>query len=173
MNGPDGQKEMLLDRAERPFFIFKAGPDELEALMEMYTCFYPRPGSQGLPPSDPAECHLWIEGLVERGINFIATRGHKAPIGHVCLMPDLVRSEAEFMIFVAQADRKLGIGTALALKAIGCATEMGLVRIWLCVSSYNIAAIRLYLKVGFSFKSREKEECLMELWLPASEKRIN
>lgn len=156
---------LLVDKSNRPFYIEEAKDlTYLSSLMDMYLGFTPRPNTQGLPPQDDRACADWILGLFSKGINFVARRPKGEIIGHVALLPSMESSEAEYMVFVHQAHRQLGIGTALTRHAIDEARRYGIKRIWLCVSPINIPAIRLYLKVGFVFRRKEREECLMELW---------
>jgi len=155
----------LLDKKGRGFFISKADLSYLKPLLEMYSCFYPRPGPQGLPPSGDNECAMWVKDLLIKGINLVAVTEKGKIIGHCALLPAKSFHEAEYMIFVHQDHRNAGIGTLLTQKAKEIAEEKGIKMLWLCVSSINIPAIKLYLKTGFSFKLRTREECFMYLRL--------
>ncbi|MFN3535319.1 MAG: GNAT family N-acetyltransferase, partial [Desulfatiglandales bacterium] len=129
---------MLLDKAGRPFFITEGDLSFLDPLLHMYFCFTPRPNIQGLPPKDQKSCETWAAGLLSKGINIIALRPDNTVIGHVSLLPSLDLRDAEYMIFVHQGHRLLGIGTQLTLQAIDKARSLGIKRLWLCVSSTNI-----------------------------------
>lgn len=161
----EGPGLLLFDRANRPFYISAIDQAGAQDLWHMYSCFRPRPGLQGLPPLREDTCRSWIEELLKAGINLVARRPGKELVGHCAVLPDPAMTEAEFMIFVHQDHRNLSIGTQLCLKAVGIAREMGIERLWLCVSPYNIPAIRLYLKTGFQFRLRTEDEIQMELIL--------
>ena len=100
------------DKSGKPFEIEIGCAEDLPSLMEMYRIFSPKPASQGLPPEDPETCHTWVKKLFEIGENFLAWRGNGV-IGHATLVPDLKGKSAEFVIFVDQNQRHLGIGTEL------------------------------------------------------------
>lgn len=157
---------LLHDKGKGPFYIEELrGINYFLSLLDMYFHFTPRPVAQGLPPQDNKSCVDWLIRLLAIGINFIAIRPEGKTIGHVALLPSKDMSEAEFMVFVHQDHRQLGIGTALTTHAIEEARHHGIKRLWLCVSPTNIPAIKLYLKVGFEFKRKDLEECLMEIWV--------
>ena len=59
--------------------------------------------------------------------------------------------DGEFLIFVHQDDRNVGVGTQLARSVLEKAKDLGLKKIWLMVGAYNFTAIRLYKKCGFDF----------------------
>jgi len=151
----------LLDKKGRAFFISEADQSYIQGLLEMYSCFHPRPGAQGLPPLGSDECGVWVRDLFSKGINLVAVTEKGEIIGHCALLPAKSFHEAEYMIFVHQDHRNAGIGTALTQRAKEVAREKGIKMLWLCVSSINTSAVKLYLKTGFSFKIRGREECFM------------
>lgn len=157
---------LLLDKAKRPFFVEEVGIESLEELLIMYSSFAPRPTREGLPPRDERDCELWITRLLDSGKNLVGLRPDGKVIGHCAILPSEGAKEAEFMIFVHQRYRRLGIGMALTFYSFKVAQSIGVERLWLWVGATNVAAIRLYLKAGFSFKERERDGCHMELLFP-------
>jgi ribosomal protein S18 acetylase RimI-like enzyme len=129
---------------------------QLSAVEDMYATFSPRPASQGLPPEDPETCSRWVKGIMEMGENLLAWRGNRV-IGHAALVPDPKGDSAEFVIFVHQACRGLGIGTELTRAILERARHRELKSVWLTVSMSNFIAIKLYRKLGFEYC--EIDEC--------------
>ena len=144
------------DKSGMEFLIGGCGAGQIPDLLDMYADFSPRPASQGLPPEDPETCSGWVKGLMGMGENLLAWRGEKV-IGHAALVPDPKGDSAEFVIFVHQACRGLGIGTELTRAILERARHRGLKSVWLTVSMSNFIAIKLYRKLGFAYC--ELDEC--------------
>ena len=138
--------------------------EDFPFLMEMYNNFCPKPASQGLPPEDPETCQNWVKNLFEIGKNFLAWRGESI-IGHVSLVPDIKGKSAEFVIFVDQNHRNLGIGTELTRLALKKSIQLGFDSIWLTVNMSNFIAIKLYKKLGFEYYDQDGSERLMKIKL--------
>ena len=136
------------DKSGKLFEIRIGCAEDLPSLMEMYRIFSPKPASQGLPPEDPETCHTWVEKLFEIGENFLAWRGNGV-IGHAVLVPDLKGKSGEFVIFVDQNQRNLGIGTELTWLSLETGRRLGFDSVWLTVNVSNFAAIKLYRRIGF------------------------
>jgi len=139
--------------------------EDFPFLLEMYNNFYPKPASQGLPPEDPETCQSWVKNLFEIGQNFLVWRGERV-IGHVSLVPDRLGKSAEFVIFVDQNHRNLGIGTELTRFALKRSSQFGYDSIWLTVNITNFIAVKLYKKLGFEYYDQEGSERLMKIKLP-------
>ena len=144
------------DRTGDPFQICRCYPGDLSRLMDMYRVFSPKPASQGLPPPDSETCKGWVEGLLEGGENLLA-RKQEEVIGHAVLIPNPDKDSGEFVIFVHQDYRKLGVGTHLTRLTLERARELGMKSVWLTVAVTNVIAIRLYRKVGFEYC--DMDEC--------------
>jgi len=129
---------------------------DFSSLLEMYRLFSPKPASQGLPPPDAQGCLNWLRGLLEVAENFLAWK-HERIIGHAALIPDFQRHDAEFLIFVDRSFRNRGVGTALTRMAMDRAKALNLQTVWLTVETYNLRAIGLYRRFGFTF--RKGYEC--------------
>jgi len=140
----------LIDRSGGKYEIRICQPHDLVPLMDMYAVFSPRPASQGLPPEDHEVCTEWTKGLLAIGENIAAWKGERL-IGHAALIPDLQGQSAEFVIFVHQDFRNLGIGTELAGATLERAKTLGFRSVWLTVAVTNFVAIRLYLKLDFQY----------------------
>ena len=119
-------------------------------LLAMYDVFKPKVKFQGMPPLEKNACIKWIQGLIDAGENFLAWRDDKV-VGHVVVLPDFNKGDAEYLIFVDQFNRGVGVGTALTRAAIKKAEELGLKTVWLTVDAYNFRATKLYKKCGFIF----------------------
>ena len=148
------------DKSGKPFEIEIGCAEDLPSLMEMYRVFSPKPASQGLPPEDPETCHTWVKKLFEIGENFLAWRGN-CVIGHATLVPDLKRKSGEFVIFVDQNQRNLGIGTELTWFSLETARRLGFDSVWLTVNVSNFAAIKLYRRIGFRYCDMDTYERMM------------
>jgi RimJ/RimL family protein N-acetyltransferase len=152
------------DRSGRLFEVGECSLDDLSFLMDMYQVFLPKPASQGLPPPEPDTCRRWATSLLEIGFNILAWQDNKV-IGHAALMMDPGRQSGEFVIFVHQDYRNLGIGTELTRLTLEKATELGCKTVWLTVSVTNFIATRLYLRVGFAYCDMDDCERTMRIKL--------
>ena len=137
-----------IDRTGSPFEVRSFKPEEKPFLEEMYNAFIPKASFQGIPPEDKGVRLSWIAGLIRDGESFLAWQGEKV-VGHVVILPDLARYDAEYLIFVGQSHRGRGVGKELTHSAIRRARDLGLKTVWLTVNSYNFRAIKLYKKAGF------------------------
>jgi len=152
------------DKSGKPFEIGIGCAEDLPSLMEMYRIFSPKPASQGLPPEDPETCHTWVKKLFEIGENFLVWRGNGV-IGHAALVPDLKGKSGEFVIFVDQNQRNLGIGTELTWFSLETARRLGFDSVWLTVDLSNFAAIKLYRRIGFHYCDMDTYERMMRIKL--------
>jgi RimJ/RimL family protein N-acetyltransferase len=144
------------DKSDQPYIIENGNASDWSSIMEMYRVFSPRPASQGLPPADLETCEKWVKDILDIGTNVLALRGEKI-IGHAALIPDGNGKTGEFIIFVHQDCRNLGVGTELTRWTIERARGLGLQSIWLTVAMTNFIAIRLYRKLGFEYC--DMDEC--------------
>jgi len=150
------------DKAGGSYEVGPGNADELSLLLDMYYVFTPRPASQGLPPPNDEVCRNWVKRLFEIGRNYLAWKTGKI-IGHAALVPDLHGKSAEFIIFVEQSHRNLGIGTALMRVVLEKAKELGFLSVWLTAETSNFIAIRLYRSCGFEFCDNDPCETAMLL----------
>lgn len=148
------------DKSGIPYEIASCCAEDFSCLCEMYHTFHPKPASQGLPPEDPEICRNWIKKLLEIGENLLALRG-KTVVGHAALIPDLQNKTGEFVIFVDQSHRNLGIGTELTRYTLNKCGQLGLESVWLMVNVSNFFAVRLYKKFGFQYCDDDKFERMM------------
>jgi RimJ/RimL family protein N-acetyltransferase len=153
------------DKSGVPFEISRREADDLSSLLEMYFNYSPKPASQGLPPPDTETCCSWVKRLFEIGINFLAWKNGRV-IGHTALIPDPNGKSVEFIIFVDQNNRNVGIGTELTLSTLEEAKGLGFQSVWLVVETSNFIAIKLYLKFGFQFCDMDSCERIMLLTFP-------
>ncbi len=144
------------DKSSQPYTIGNGNATDGSSIMDMYRIFLPKPASQGLPPADSETCEKWVTDILDIGINVVARRGEKI-VGHAALIPDGQGKTGEFIIFVHQDCRNLGVGTELTRWTFERARDLGLQSIWLTVAMNNFIAIRLYRKLGFEYC--EMDEC--------------
>jgi RimJ/RimL family protein N-acetyltransferase len=152
------------DKTGKPFEMGISCVEDFPYLLEMYRNFSPKPSSQGLPPEDPETCYHWLRKLFEIGENFIAWRGDTV-IGHAAVIPDVKCKSGEFVIFVDQNHRNVGIGTELTRLAMEKSRELGLDSVWLTVNITNFIALKLYKKLGFEYCDTDKYERVMTIRL--------
>lgn len=153
-----------IDRSGNPFTIGIYSAEDYPSLLEMYLHFSPKPASQGLPPEDPDVCRKWLNNLLEMGINLLAWRGDQV-IGHATLIPDPKGKSGEFIVFIDQNNRNLGIGTQLTRMTLERSKQLGFETVWLTVSLTNFIAIKLYKKFGFEYSDRDPYERMMTIKL--------
>jgi len=154
------ERVVKVDKSGRPFEIGMSCAEDFPSLLEMYRVFSPKPASQGVPPETPEACHRWLKNLFEIGQNLLAWRSNHV-IGHAALAPDVRDKSAEFVIFVGQDDRNLGIGTELTHFTLEKSRQLGIDAVWLTVNIYNFIAVKLYKKVGFEDSDRDRPERIM------------
>jgi ribosomal protein S18 acetylase RimI-like enzyme len=159
---------VLADKLGKAFEACRCGRDDLSPLMDMYAIFAPRPASLGLPPADDAVCTGWVRGLLEIGENVVATRDRRV-IGHAALIPDRRGDSSEFLIFVHQDFRNVGIGTQLSRATLKRAESLASKSVWLTVAVTNFVAIRLYRKLGFEYIDLDDYERTMVFRFPSPE----
>ena len=152
------------DKTGKSFQIGISCAKDFPSVLEMYRVFSPKPASQGLPPEDVETCHHWLRNLFEIGENFLAWRG-SAVIGHAALVPDPNGKSGEFVVFVDQNHRNVGIGTELTWLALEKSRELGLNSVWLTVNVTNFIALKLYRKLGFEYCDMDKYERVMSIKL--------
>jgi len=152
------------DKSGKPFEIGMSCAEDFPSVSEMYRTFHPKPASQGLPPEDPEICQNWIKQLFQIGENLLALRGDTV-IGHAVLIPDREGKSGEFVIFVDQNNRNLGIGTELTQFTLEKSKQLGFDSIWLTVNVSNFIAIKLYRKFGFEYCDMDKYERVMSIKL--------
>jgi GNAT superfamily N-acetyltransferase len=141
---------LCTDKKGRQFHIRDLKKSQLPDLLEMYRSFRPKGRFQGMPPAEIKRCEAWISELFRSGENLLAWRG-KIVIGHAVVLPDPEKGDAEYMIFVHQGSRNVGVGSGLTKVAIERIKALGIRKVWLTVGAYNFIAIRLYRKFGFDF----------------------
>jgi RimJ/RimL family protein N-acetyltransferase len=153
-----------IDKSGKPFNIGMSCAEDFPSLYEMYRTFSPKPASQGLPPEDLETCQNWLKNLFQIGENLLAWRGDSV-IGHAALIPDVKGRSGEFVIFVDQNHRNLGIGTELTRFTLETFGQLGFDSVWLTVTLTNFVAIKLYRKLGFQYCDTDNYERVMTIRL--------
>jgi RimJ/RimL family protein N-acetyltransferase len=152
------------DKTGKSFEIGVGCAEDFPSVLEMYRVFSPKAASQGLPPEDAETCHNWLKNLFKIGENFLAWRGETV-IGHAASVPDPNGKSGEFVIFVDQNNRNIGIGTELTRFVLNKSGVLGLDSVWLTVDVTNYVAIKLYKKLGFEYYDMDKYERVMGIKL--------
>jgi diamine N-acetyltransferase len=152
------------DKSGKPFEIGISRAEDFSSLLEMYRVFSPKPASQGLPPEDPEICQDWVKKLFEMGQNLLVWRGDSV-VGHAALIPDMKGKSGEFVIFVDQNHRNVGIGTELTRFTLENSKQLGFDSVWLTVNVLNFIAIKLYRKLGFEYCDMDDCERVMSIKL--------
>lgn len=152
----EGPVDRLAQTLESPFEIRPLCPHEASRLLAMYDRFEPKRIWQGLPPEEAGARRRWLEALTASGVHLVGWHGEEVA-GHLALLPDPARGDAELLIFVHQEFRRKGLGRRLAREALKWACAQGLACVWLTVETYNQPAVRLYQSLGF--QSCDKDPC--------------
>jgi L-amino acid N-acyltransferase YncA len=154
------------DKAGRPFQVRPFTAADRPALNRFYDEFEPKRAAQGLPPQGEERIARWLDGVLPHGVHLLAEREAEL-LGHAFMVPTTEPGMAEYAIFLRQAARGGGVGTALNRVSVDAARTAGFQRLWLSVEPHNRAAIRSYEKVGFRFRSAAvlSPEAEMELAL--------
>lgn len=139
-----------IDKLGKSFEIRKYRLEDYGGLEVMYTTFYPKGKFQGMPPLKDEASRKWINGLLANGENYLAWQDGII-VGHVVVLPDFEKRDAEYLIFVRHPNRGRGIGSELTRAVLQHARNLGLEMIWLVVGSTNFPAVGLYRKFGFQF----------------------
>jgi GNAT superfamily N-acetyltransferase len=156
------RRRTLVDKLGCPFEVGGCGKEDYLSITKMYRVYFPEAVTLGLPPTDRIARRIWIKGLLETGHNFLAWRNGEVA-AHSALMPDMGRLDGEYLIFVGRPHRKRGIATCLTEMVIDTAREIGLKKVWLTVGLYNFTAIKLYTRIGFTFRDKGMLEREMAL----------
>ena len=153
-----------IDKHGKLFEVKKYRLEDYAALEDMYMTFYPKGKFQGMPPLQDEASRKWINGLLENGENFLAWQDG-ITVGHVVVLPDFDRRDAEYLIFVRHPNRGRGIGSKLTHAVLQHGKDLGLETIWLVVGTTNFPAIGLYRKFGFSFCKPDLSETERKMML--------
>ena len=143
--------------------------DDFPAMVAMYKGFEPKRVAQGLPPPDVPRIAVWLDQLHRKSRCLLAFDGQRV-VAHAILCP-ISDAAVEFTIFVHQDYRCLGLGTALARMAVGFSDQCGFAEVFLITELSNLAALRVYRRVGFQVTSSFGDECEMKLVISAGEAR--
>ena len=137
--------------------------DDSQALIEMYKDFEPKREAQGLPPPDLPRIERWLYEIESKS-RWIIALSRERIVGHAILCP-ISQIAVEFTIFVHQDFRGEGLGTLLAQRVLRLAGQLGFKDVYLATEFSNLAAVRLYRKLGFQVTNNLGEECDMKLEL--------
>lgn len=154
----------VTDGEGRSVTVRTGGPDDFDALVEMYERFDPADRAQGIPPVETEAIREWLDGLLARDSLDVLAEHDGRVVGHATLVPD--REDAyELAIFVLGEYQGAGVGTALLEGLLGEAQDRGVEKVWLTVERWNDAAMALYRGLGFETSSAESFELEMSVRL--------
>lgn len=142
---------------------------DFRPLAEMYKWFEPKRVAQGLPPPDVPRIALWLDRLQQKSRALLAWEGERVA-AHAILCP-ISDAAVEFTIFVHQDYRCMGLGTALTRLSVAFSEQCGFAEVFLTTELSNLAALRVYRRVGFLVTSSFGEECEMKLVIANSKSR--
>jgi GNAT superfamily N-acetyltransferase len=155
------QPEEIRTRKGRILVVREYAGEDYQALVEMYREFEPKREAQGLPPPDLPRIDRWLRDLEPKS-RWVIASSHGRIVGHAILCP-ISGIAVEFTIFVFQGFRGEGLGTLLAQRALYVAGMLGFKHVYLTTEFSNVAAVRLYRKLGFQVTNNLGEECEMKL----------
>lgn len=150
----------FVDDADRTIEIRQYTGDDA-ALIEMYEAFDPADRAQGIPPTESSRVKIWLDSILETGIDVVAWHGEDA-IGHATLVADPETDAHELAIFVLSEYQGSGVGTKLVEALLGAGKAAGVGHVWLSVERWNTPAVAIYRKVGFERTGDESLEIKME-----------
>ena len=157
------QPEEIRTRKGRILAVREYTGDDFQALVEMYRDFEPKREAQGLPPPDLPRIERWLHELESKSRSVLAlSRGRIVGHAILCLISG---SAVESTIFVHQDFRGEGLGTLLAERTLGMAGKLGFRHACLATEFSNLAAVRLYRKLGIQVTNSLGDECEMQLCL--------
>jgi predicted GNAT family acetyltransferase len=110
-----------------------------------------------------------LDRLHQKSRSLIAFDGPRV-VAHAILCP-ISDASVEFTIFVHQDYRCIGLGTALTRLAVAFSDRCGFAEMFLITELSNLAALRVYRRVGFQVTSSFGDECEMKLVINASQTR--
>jgi len=140
---------------------------DFRPLAEMYKSFEPKRVAQGLPPPDLPRIAQWLDRLQQKSRGLLIWDGERV-VAHAILCP-ISDAAVEFTIFVHQAYRCMGLGTGLTRVAVAFCRQCGFAEVMLTTELSNLAALRVYRRVGFLVTSSFGDECEMKLVIVGSQ----
>lgn len=140
----------VTDDEGRAFQVRAYRPEDRAPLEAFYAGFEPVRGAQGLPPEGAHRVARWLDRILAGGAHLVVEMGGGV-VGHAMLIPADGSPVREYAIFLHQAVRGNGLGTAINRLAVEVAHWQGPGRLWLSVEPDNRAAVRSYEKAGWRF----------------------
>lgn len=159
----------ILIRSAKALLVREYAPADLLPLVAMYKVFEPKRVAQGLPPPDVPRITQWLDQLQHKSRALLAWDEGRV-VAHAILCP-ITDASVEFTIFVHQDFRRQGLGTALTRLAVAFSGKCGFAEVFLTTEISNLAALRVYRRVGFQVSSSFGEECEMKLAIGSSQSR--
>lgn len=138
------------DHTGRSYTVRALRPGDRAALEAFYAEFRPVRAAQGLPPEGEVRVRRWLDRILAAG-EHLAVEDEGGLLGHAMLIPAEDPGAREYAIFLHQAVRGRGLGTAINRTAVELARAAGVRRMWLSVEPRNRAAVRSYEKAGWRF----------------------
>lgn len=163
MEGCPPRCPRFFDKEGTPLLITPGADGEVDALVDFYDNYPSRDRSMSLPPLTRPQIESWVNKLVDRGRNILASHNGEL-IGHVAFMP-ADKDEPEIIVFIASEYQNRGLGTELCRQAMAHAAENGHSALRLHVNADNERALVVYRSLGFVEVDREDKRIEMRLAL--------
>jgi RimJ/RimL family protein N-acetyltransferase len=140
----------IKDKRGRIIQIRAYEPIDFDALQEMYDSFEPKGLECGLPPLDNKVRFEWLKYIVSELFSILAVYRRRI-VGHGAL--DVCKTPLcpEYLVFVREGFRNIGIGTAISEVMKSVAHEAKCEKVILTVRTANSRAVKVFKKVGFTF----------------------
>lgn len=143
-----GRKVELKDGREITLRLLE--PSDADKLLDMFSTMSDKALEWGMPPYTKETIDRWMSNI-ENLIPLIAVLNEKI-VGYASVfrhMRSRERGVSDMGIYLHQDFHGVGLGTAMTEIILSIAKQQGLHRIGLRVVEDNIAAVKLYKKLGF------------------------
>lgn len=151
----------FIDRYGEPILIRPFQESDRQPLFHFYERYPEEYRSMLLPPRGETAVRAWLDRLLGRGKNIVAFHDGRL-IGHVLYSPEDA-DESELLAFLDEEFHGRGIGTELCRQAIAYAGADGQDAISLRVECGNMAALKVYHRLGFQTVEEHPDNIEMRL----------
>ncbi|NHN43228.1 GNAT family N-acetyltransferase [Halorubellus sp. JP-L1] len=156
----------FLDAEGRPYLVQPTADDSLDGVVDMYRDYPAEHRSMGIPPAQEPVIRDWLDTLLERGRNFVATLDGTV-VGHAGYAP-ADADVPEMLVYVDPDHHGHGLGTELTKHVLAHAASSGCDGVALDVARDNATAIHVYRELGFEPTDETPMEYEMEVSTDAS-----
>ena len=131
-------------------------PEELEALLELYTCLH----EDGIPPETPARSALWVSLLADPRYHILAAEqeGRLCASCTLVIVPNLTRNLRPYGLIenvVTRRDcRRQGLASACLSRARELAEAAGCYKIMLLTGAKDRGTLDFYERAGYNNRDK-------------------